>query len=90
MAVKWAALEVLEDHSYLFESDMYMQEYYCLDTTLCIIDYRWSYAVIVWEIASYGGRPFSDQKIGASLEKFIRLLKAGHRLPQPSGLSNSM
>ena len=70
---------------------------------------RWSFAVVIWEIASYGkkisggcctsameslfssgARPFSEHKVGVSLSRFIGLLQAGHRLPQPEGLSDSL
>lgn len=37
-----------------------------------------------------GARPFSEHKVGVSLSKFIGLLQAGQRLPQPEGLSDSL
>ena len=37
-----------------------------------------------------GEKPFSDHNICVGLKRFVQFLQAGHRLPQPYGLSDSM
>ncbi|KRX51121.1 Vascular endothelial growth factor receptor 1 [Trichinella murrelli] len=41
----------------------------------------WSFGIVLWEIFSMGETPYADQRPGA---EFIRWLKAGNRLLQPS------
>ena len=44
---------------------------------------RWSFGVVVWEIASVGGAPYASVP-GARLP---RLLRAGYRMPKPNNCS---
>lgn len=40
----------------------------------------WSYAVTVWEILTFGARPYQDKKA----REVVRLIEAGERLEQPA------
>ena len=40
----------------------------------------WSYGVVVWEIFSFGEKPFMDVKLNKDVR---RLVLSGHRLPDP-------
>ncbi|XP_077981456.1 tyrosine-protein kinase receptor Tie-1-like [Glandiceps talaboti] len=47
----------------------------------------WSFGVLLWEISTLGGFPYSD--LGSS-EHLIRALRGGYRLPPPLQASDNM
>ena len=49
--------------------------------------FRWSFGVLLWEVMTFGGTPYSCL---AHSEKLYEFLKAGNRLEQPEDCPEKM
>jgi len=94
LPLKWMALEALTHQIYTTYSDVYafyfkLYKYispFYLIVDNEILDYRWAFGILLWEIVTLGATPYPD----TPTNKILQFLKSGYRMERPPNCSREL
>lgn len=101
LPLKWMAIEALTHQIYTTYSDvyafiknfttLYILYLHCIYYAILIayneiLDYRWAFGILLWEIVTLGAMPYPD----IPTNRILQFLKSGYRMERPPNCSREL